>query len=626
MIAGMRKAKDTWAVKLLLILTAISFMALFGVSGSFGGRNPNKVAVKVGSSVVTAQELYVDLAKETNNAKKYFGDEFGIEQAVQMGLLKNIVRQSTSKLVVQEKAKDMGVVISDEVVRSEIFAQIDFQDAEGKFDLYKFRRLIQSAGFTENQYINLLKADIAKNFIIGIPADNVNVPDLMVEYLNKYNNEKRVAKLINIKFSDIKITETPEQEEMELYYEDYKNKFIVPESRDFSIVSVTADKILKNIKIDEAEAKADYETNINQYVTAEKRDILTMVFEKPEDAEKAYSELEAGKDFMKVAMELAKQSEKDTVLGFNSKDMLIADVAEDVFKLNKGEYIKPTKSEFGWHIMKVVGINPMSKVTYAQAKPKIIEGLKREKAYDDIYNVSRDLDDLIGGGATLEEAAKELNLSVTSITKMDVDGKITGKGKLPKEVKGLTELANTVYSYNADEVSTIVEHDNGFFVVRVDNVKDAEPKSLASIKGELLKIWKKDRQREKAQSVSDKIFEEVKNGKSINDVAIKYGFGVIITKPMKRFEKDNKLSEGVVTQIFKNPVGTSDIAPTADGYIVSQPTKIIEASKAENARTLKETKEKLVGEMAQDVVYTILTDYSADFRVKIDEEVIGSIR
>ena len=626
MITTLRKAKDTWVVKFVLILTAVSFMSLFGVSGYVTSRNPNKTAIKVGSSEITAQELYIELAKETNNAKAYFGDEFGIENAIQMGLLKNIVRKNTSRLVVKEKAKDMGVVISDEIARDEIFAQADFQNAEGKFDLYKFRRLIQSAGFTENRYIELLKADITKNIIVGIPAGNINVPNIMAEYINKYNNEKRIAKLINIRFKDINISGNPTQEDLDAYYSDYKDKFMIPESRDFTLVSVTADKILKNIEVNEEDAKQVYQEDINKYVTPEKRDILTMVFEKEEDARKAYSELQAGKDFISVASELAKQSADDTKLGYNSKDMLIADVAEDVFKLNKGEYIKPTKSEFGWHIMKVVDIKPMSKISYEQAKSKIIENLKKEKAYDDMYNVSRDLDDLIGGGSTLEDAAKETNLSVVSIKNMDVDGKVSGKTKLPKEVANLPELANTVYSYNAGEVSTIVEHDNGFFIVRVDSIREAEPKTLASIKSDLIKIWKKDEQKLKAQEVSDKIYEEVKNGKKINNVAAKYGFGVTITKPIKRFEKNRDISEGVVAQIFKNNIKTVDIAPTADGYVISQPTKILEASKAENKKTLEETKKKLAGEIYQDVVYELLTDYSSDFRVRIDEKVINSIK
>lgn len=104
-----------------------------------------------------------------------------------------------------------------------------------------------------------------------------------------------------------------------------------------------------------------------------------MAFDTKEEAEKAMSELNSGSDFIKVAKTLAKQNEAETKLGYVSKDMLIYDLAENVFESKTNSVVGPTKSELGWHIMKVVGVKSGSKMNKAESDKKIVAELKKKR-------------------------------------------------------------------------------------------------------------------------------------------------------------------------------------------------------------------------------------------------------
>mgnify|MGYP002766517336 CR=1 FL=1 len=76
MLKFFRDQKDSWLVKGILILTALSFMSLFGVSGYINTANSNKPVIKVDDLEISQSEfnylLQKELAKlkDTDTAKK----------------------------------------------------------------------------------------------------------------------------------------------------------------------------------------------------------------------------------------------------------------------------------------------------------------------------------------------------------------------------------------------------------------------------------------------------------------------------------------------------------------------------------------------------------------------------
>ena len=74
MITKLRKAQDSWVAKSILVLTALSFMSLFGISGYINGAAGNRAVIKVNDRTVSQLDVNQQLDQEIRTAQKLFGD------------------------------------------------------------------------------------------------------------------------------------------------------------------------------------------------------------------------------------------------------------------------------------------------------------------------------------------------------------------------------------------------------------------------------------------------------------------------------------------------------------------------------------------------------------------------
>lgn len=388
MMDKLAKAQKNWMSKLVLILTALSFMSLFGVSGYLTGAARNKPVIKVDDIRISQQQFSALFEQEQLMARSLFGDNLQINDEIRNAMLQGLVQRELTNAIIERTADKLNMHISDNLVRKIIYSQAEFLDANGNFSLERLRRVLSASGWTEQRYIDALKKDIVKQQLVQNPSVNMNVPKVLADGLAKVESQKKTFKYIVVDPAKVKIDRKITPEETEQYYEDFSTNFIEPEKRDVSFIVLSIDDMAKKVVPEEADIEAYYEENIGQFETPETRKILQMVFDNREDADKAMTELKSGKDFYAVAQETAGQDKETTDLGYVAKDLLIADMAEDVFAIRKGEIAGPAKSDLGWHIMKVTDIKAGSKADKAEARRKIVETLKKERAYDEAYTVS----------------------------------------------------------------------------------------------------------------------------------------------------------------------------------------------------------------------------------------------
>jgi len=74
------------------------------------------------------------------------------------------------------------------------------------------------------------------------------------------------------------------------------------------------------------------------------------------EAEAVEKRLKSGEDFGKLADKLSKDpGTKGGDLGWFTKERMVPEFADAAFKLKVGEISPPVKTQFGWHVIKVVG-------------------------------------------------------------------------------------------------------------------------------------------------------------------------------------------------------------------------------------------------------------------------------
>ncbi len=544
MITKLRQAQDSWIAKLIFALTALSFMSLFGISGYLNRAAANPAVIKVNDNKISLAEFNMQLEEQIRTARRLFGDNLEITDEMRNAMASELVQKNLSELITKETARKQHIYIGNNLIGNIIKFQPQFFNDNGQFDMYLFKNFLFSTNFTEQKYVETLRNDLIKSFLISNPVSNIKASKVLTDLTAKAEGQRKIFKYIEIDPSTVKVDRSITAEEIEQYYNDFGAEFIAPETRDITVLELTFEDIAKQIKISDEEISEFYKNNIARFETPETRQISQMIFDDEETARKASKELSNGADFYATAQKFANQTKEDTDLGFVAKDNLIAEIADDVFAAKIGTVVGPVQSDLGWHIMKVQNIKSGSKTDPQVARSQIIEALSTEKAYEDAYEITKDIDDKIGAGATLEDIAKELGISLKTV-----------KG-LPGEDTE-SPYTETAYSYNQGEISQATESDHGFMFVRIDNVTDSHQLDMATATPKIKQMWAENEKSAIAQEIINDVMNDLESGDKIDEIAHRYHLKVNTTNALTRSQNFANLKQAQMLELFndKNNIG-----------------------------------------------------------------------
>lgn len=625
MIGKIRSIQDSWVMKLILILTALSFMSLFGVSGYYATAANNKPVIKVDDIEITQSQIMNELNNELQKAKSLFGENLDVNEDIRNALLQGLVQKELSNAILQKTAQDNNVYISDELIKKIISSQPEFMDENGKFSVQRMRRILASVGMSEQEYIQSLRRDIEKIHLVYNMVDGVTVPEFMADYQYKLDNQKKVFKFINIDPEQMKIDRKISQDEIEQYYNDFAAQFIEPENRDVSFISISSADAAGKVLISDEDVKAYYDENIKQFEVPESRNILQMVFSNKDDADKAYAQLKNGADFYAVAKKEANQDKAATELGFVEKDMLIGNMGDVMFSLKKGDISEPEESEYGWHIMKVTDIRPMQKTSWEKAKAKIVEVLRREQSDEAAGDLIAKIEDEAGAGKSLAEIAKGLNVPLLKVEGLQEDGKAESMPKSFEKLVASPDFIDAAFSYNQDETSQAVETDDGFVFVNVDKVTEPRQKAMDEVVPEIEKIWAGNEKNAIAQEVVNDVLHDVENGDKIEDVARRFGLKLQTTAPLKKSDTFDGFSALQMQELFRENIGTPKVIGDDMRQVIVVPAKVINSSDKLTESEKKDILRKAQFETSQEMAQQLINDYGTNYRIKIKYKAIGII-
>ena len=623
MITKIRKFQDSWLVKGILALTALSFMSLFGISGYIGHGNNNRPIVRVDDVEIMQDDINNQLNEQIQTTRNLFGDDMEISETMRMAMLYEIVQKNLVNAILQKTAQDNDVVISDELVRKIIYSQPEFMDASGQFSLEKMRRMLSLTGWSEQKYIETLRRDVIKQHLVQSPVEGITLPKAIDPYLSELDGQRKVFQFAVIAPSKLKVDRKISAEEIEQYYQDFAPQFEEPENRDVSFIELSVDQLAQNIVPDDLEIQEYYQNNIADFVIPEKRHVLQMVFDDQATADKAEAALNAGGDFFKVAQDIAKQDRATTDLGEVSQDMLIADMSEAVFDLKKGDYTLPVKSDMGWHIMKVTSITPKKETSLAAAKGKIIENIRKEQAYEQASDVISEIEDKLGAGAGLEDIASQYNVKINTAKGLKDDGSVKSVVAAFKALVISDDFIDTAFSYNPGEISQVMENDTGFAILRVDNIHDAKQKELADVKGEIEKLWADNEKNAIAQEILTDVSHDLENGDKFADVAKRFDLDLKTTSPLKRGESFAGLTPSQLIEVYQEKEGTPKVFNEDERVIIVVPSKVVRSKVKVSPEKMDALRASAQAALSQEMANELIDAYGSEYKVRVKYKYLG---
>ncbi len=374
-----QKRKRLAQVVLVLLIIPFAFFGLESYTRSVGGGDA--VAVVDGSSITQA-EFAEELRRQQDRLRAAFGANIDIEALDTTESRLALVDSLVSQRLVAGAALRGGLSVSDEQLRETIAAVPAFQDEKG-FSRANYEALLRAQNMTPQMFEVRLRHDMSLAQLTEAVRGTAIVSRTVTERLEAILAEQREVQealvpaqpfLAQVKVSD---------DEIKAYYESNSAEFRVPERVRAEYLVLSAEALGRSEPVSEAELKAAYEARASQYRVDEQRRASHILVQTEEEAAKLAAE--ARKNPARFA-ELAKQHSQDPGsaasggdLGFFGRGMMVPAFEQAAFRMKEGEISAPVKSEFGWHVIRLTGMQPAKARPFAEVRPELAAELARQQ-------------------------------------------------------------------------------------------------------------------------------------------------------------------------------------------------------------------------------------------------------
>jgi peptidyl-prolyl cis-trans isomerase D len=624
MLEAIRKRSASLVVKLLFLLLVLSF-GLWGIADVFSPGRQENWAAEVGGVVIPMQSLNEAYQNELRRLRPLLGATVDAEQARALGLPERALSQVISRMLLDLDAADLGITVSDDLIRQTIQANPAFQNQQGQFDKAIFDQVLRNNGLSEPVYVSAVRDDGIRGQLVTSLTAARAVSKAMAEALYLHSSERRVAEFIRIKDSAATDLPKPNETELREFHKENAGPFTAPEYRKVTAILVSAKDLANEISISDQQLETAYEERADEFKVVERRQLEQILFDNEEAARSAHDRLAKGDAFAVVAKEEADLEAEDLKLGFLAREELLPELAEVAFNLSEGDISEPLKSPLGWHVIKVLEIQPAQQQSFEQVREQIKAQMAADEALDVLFELTNRLEDTLGRGATLEEAASELDLKLIKIASVDQNG-LDANGA---RVNGLPEgFINAVFSTDEGTESQLTETGaDGFFIVRTDEITPSTLKPFETVREKVLEAWTQSKRTEATKKTADEFVDQVAKGAELQQIAAENDLNVVMTPPFDRSGDriDQQIPKSLVDMSFRTSLGKPFVVRDQSAWLIGRVKGVINAAPDNEETEVANFSKDLESMVSNDLLIQLTSALRKRYPVEVNQQAIEQL-
>jgi peptidyl-prolyl cis-trans isomerase D len=536
-----RKFANHVASKIILAFICLCFV-LFGV-GDFILSGPNVWVAKIGSKTISQTSFMKELQKNKDmilqankgeEAQKYLDSE---------QFKSDVLNRMVNSVIIEKLRDNTGVVADKNLILQQIAKDPSFKGQDGKFDSSLFKNALQKNGIDEEKYVKMMQDEISASIIIQSLAMAAPINEKIVKFIEEFKKQTRVADLIKVTVKDIARVDVPSEEDQKKFFEENKKNYAMPQYRKVSYLKFSRKNLVDDISVTDEEVSAEYEKNKEQLKKPESRDFYHLVFDTEQDATNFISKLDNGDkskiatEFVKLAKEIQKKSEKDVTISSVREKDLIPEISSTIFKLSINEHSKALKSPLGFHVFLLNKINESQVTPLAEVKDAIKKKLAANKQDKILQEKITKIDDNILTSNSLKETADKFSLKYNAdIITLNQEG-LDKNNKNIEELKSLENFAVNAFSLQKNQASKLFysKISDEFYSVKVEEIEEAHDRNFDEVKTAVVADLSAKIQYEKLQEFTNKVNAEIKaNPQNALQIAAKYHLTVEKNKEFPR--------------------------------------------------------------------------------------------
>lgn len=625
MLRGLQKASANWLGKIIMaavVLFLVLSFAIWGIGDIFRGAGVSTVA-QVGSADISIEQFRQFYNDRLQQISRRVGRPITPDQARATGIDRQILNQLIAEVLLDERARQIGLGMSDGEVAAEIRREPAFQGANGQFDQQRFLYLIRQAGFTEQRFvIEQRRTALRRQLATAIDGD-LKAPQSAADLANRYENEERSIEFVALNAQNAGDIPAPTPEQLAGFFEQRKLLFRAPELRKVLFLTLSPQEIAKTIEVSDADAERYYADHRARYTVPEKRQIQQIAFPNAQEAAAAQAKLAGGMTFEALAAE-RKIPEKDLDLGLVSKaEMLDPAIADAAFALQEGEVSAPVTGRFVTAIVRVTKIEPGQATPYAKVEAEIKQAIALDRAKADLARRRDQIEDELAAGQRLDEIGKKLGLPVRIIDALDRSGHGPKGEPVPDLPKNVDLVAAAFATSVGVENEPLQIPGGGFVWYEVAGVTPSHERTFDEAKPQVEERWREAEIAKRLDQKAAEIAGRVKAGGWVGEIAAN-GLTLENANGLKR-RGSGPLPPGVIAEVFRTP---KDGVASAEGAeptqrIVFRVTGVTVPPLDMQSPAAKRLLDTLGTAYSDDLIAQYVAQLQIDFGVKINQTALN---
>ncbi|MEY4616309.1 MAG: hypothetical protein RJB66_1269 [Pseudomonadota bacterium] len=462
-----KKSLDQHSINARSVTAFVLFGAIILVFALFGfpGSRPNLgqgIVAEVNGEIISGADLKEEVTQLERFYNQMFGGNFGMQG--QRQLLENqAIENLINREILAQEATKAGVLVSDKEIRDFITDIPAFQE-QSRFDKVRYFQYLEATRMTAQEFESKIRKEAQRMRVKRI----FDAVDFNLDLLGKKEAEMGALKF-NVQFAKM------DREEL--------MKTVVISEAQVQEYLKNADN-MKKIEVEYETHKGDTYTNPEQ---VRAQHILIKVKEGDAEADKAaltkvmdLKTRATAVDFSKLAMGNSEDEGsklKGGDLGYFGRGQMVPAFESAAFGANVGDLVGPVKTNFGYHLIKILDKKAGKTLSIDEVKADIARKLIAETQLDEKF---QKLEESL---AKSDAAAIEAQLKAWNV-KWDETGDFDIQTSAIPKLAGGEAIKDAVWSLgqSGQWLNHLVREGSTRYVLKMKEVKNSEANKAEAAK------------------------------------------------------------------------------------------------------------------------------------------------
>jgi peptidyl-prolyl cis-trans isomerase D len=503
-------------------------------------------AAKVNGSEVSADEVRQSYQQQLAQAERQSNGS--ISDAQRNDIKMRVLDDYVNSEALVTRANKLGYRVTDQQLLQNM-AQIPMFQVDGKFDYSHAVAVLRAQGRSVSEVEGLFKRDVQLRQLDSALTLSSFATAAEMKQIRSLTKQQRELAWLTLPAEKYAAQAVPDDAALKAYYDAHKSEYMTPETVDLHYVEISLAQLASKVNVDDAQLKAYYDEQKAKtpelFAQPEQRRVshilLPVANPKDDAAVKAKAEgilkrAQAGEDFAQLAKESSQDpgsAQQGGDLGWSERKAWVPPFADAAFSMKVDEIRGPVKTQFGYHILKLAGIQPAAVKTFEQSKADLETEYRRAQA-EKLFNDAQDAlaDAALQNTTDIGVVARKAGLTV-----LEVPGfSRTGGGALGK----VPAVIDAAFGQDVldGRLSSMVEVEKGRGVVlRATDHKLPQQKPLDAVRNDVVAAWKKQRGMELAAAAAADAVKRLQGGESWEAVAKSLEQAVVPPKFVSRSDQ-----------------------------------------------------------------------------------------